>query len=150
MASHKALYISILSILLLDPLYAQTGQGCFLKTCLQPGQVRIDAIIDRSGNFAGGCNCGCNPALGNPQSSLYCAEPKVINYDPTTLLGDCSCSCPSFVPDPSTCSAPLVWRPELCQCACEQGNVGGPCIDNTPTSCLIRSDSLCGYNINPR
>eukprot|EP01083_Nonionella_stella_P192443 711354_1 len=114
-----------------------------------------------------------NPALGNPQSSLYCAEPKVINYDPTTLLGDCSClcpsqstqscifpqvykpeecgcGCPSFAPDPSTCSAPLVWRPELCQCACAQGSVGGPCIDNTPTSCLIRSDSLCGYNINPR
>eukprot|EP01084_Bolivina_argentea_P144732 253856_1 len=168
MASHKALYISILSILLLDPLYAQTGQGCFLKTCLQPGQVRIDAIIDRSGNFAGGCNCGCNPALGNPQSSLYCAEPKVINYDPTTLLGDCSClcpsqstqscifpqvykpeecgcGCPSFAPDPSTCSAPLVWRPELCQCACAQGSVGGPCIDNgipIPDS-LVLNDCTC-------
>lgn len=55
-----------------------------IATCPIAGQVRIDAIVSRSGYFLGGCNCACPMNHGCP----YGYEP---NFDPVTLTGDCSC-----------------------------------------------------------
>merc|ERR1719356_464244 len=84
MKSSRAVCLSVLSLLFVQRGQAQTGAGCPVTTCAIPGQVRIDAIVSRSGYFLGGCNCACPMNHGCP----YGYEP---NFDPVTLTGDCSC-----------------------------------------------------------
>eukprot|EP01083_Nonionella_stella_P000218 679_1 len=82
-------YLSIITLSLIQYANCQTGEGCYSKTCPHQGQVRINAIFNANGAFLGGCNCGCDPELGNPSSPLFCDT--ALNFDPITLLGDCSC-----------------------------------------------------------
>eukprot|EP01084_Bolivina_argentea_P036873 68165_1 len=86
--------VSIVYIHLLHHINSQQGIGCMWQTCPTPGQVRINAIFDAYGNYMGGCNCGCDPSLGDPSSSKFCAPPASVNYDHNTLQGDCSCILP--------------------------------------------------------
>eukprot|EP01083_Nonionella_stella_P307364 1079973_1 len=83
--------ISFIYIYSITHINSQEGRGCILKTCYSPGQVRINAILDAAGNYLGGCNCGCDPALGDPNSPKYCAPPKTINYNHNTAQGNCAC-----------------------------------------------------------
>ena len=86
----------ILLSILSKTLNAQTGEGCAFKDCPnKPGQVRINAIYDQNNNFISGCNCGCNPASADPSSPNYCPYPNIVNYDPLTASGDCSCRTPT-------------------------------------------------------
>eukprot|EP01083_Nonionella_stella_P192439 711348_1 len=86
--------ISILSVFLFDQINAQNGIGCVFKDGCPPGQVRINAIVDATGGYLGGCNCGCNPLLGDPSSIHYCDEAThVVNVN-----GDCSCNLKSTPP----------------------------------------------------
>eukprot|EP00485_Elphidium_margaritaceum_P013187 CAMPEP_0202685300 /NCGR_PEP_ID=MMETSP1385-20130828/1052_1 /ASSEMBLY_ACC=CAM_ASM_000861 /TAXON_ID=933848 /ORGANISM="Elphidium margaritaceum" /LENGTH=954 /DNA_ID=CAMNT_0049339615 /DNA_START=49 /DNA_END=2913 /DNA_ORIENTATION=+ len=113
--------VSILSLLLVNRLHAQTGAGCYLKTCPIAGQVRIDAKFDpRTGAFVSGCNCACAPEISDPASPLFCAEPRTVNWDPLTLTGDCLCACPSGIWDKkaSDCVAPTTWDSSMCECVC--------------------------------
>lgn len=146
--------LSVLGLMMVNQLRAQTGMGCFSSTCAQPGQIRLDAFVEQ-GELVSGCNCACNPALYDPTSPWFCDEPFAVNFDPSTLLGDCSCSCdpatsprpedcifptvynaaicdcgcPSWAPSPGSCALPTEFVEELCQCACPGlGSVGGPCI----------------------
>eukprot|EP01083_Nonionella_stella_P162312 532703_1 len=158
---------SILSILLINPLHSQTGKGCAFTTCDQPGQVRLDAQFDMYGNYKSGCNCGCDPDLYDYSSSKYCGARKTIDFNPSTLLGDCSCNCPGgiracnfpqqwdatqcdcacpiFMRNQNSCNAPKIWRQELCMCGCYIGSIGGPCVRNgqfVPNG-EVQSDCTC-------
>eukprot|EP01083_Nonionella_stella_P225349 801251_1 len=95
----QIIYIFILSFVLFNTLKAQTGEGCVFKTCVdKPGQVRINAIHDAHNNFIGGCYCGCDPSLSDPYSPIYCPEPNVVNFNPATQTGDCTCLTPNGEP----------------------------------------------------
>jgi len=69
-------------------LQAQSGRGCYWKTCDTVGYVRIDAQYSSTGEFIGGCNCACPPLLTNPASPIFCSD---INY------ADCTCNVPIIV-----------------------------------------------------
>lgn len=161
-------YISLLSVCLMNAINAQTGAGCLLKTCPIPGQVRIDAKFDRQ-QFIGGCNCACDPGMADPNSANFCAEPKMVNYDPNTGQGDCSCGCPASatatvceppsVYDPtscgctcpatgasaSACKAPQEFNPATCSCLCETGIIGQPCnmAGTLLEGSIVMSDCTC-------
>merc|ERR1719229_1067951 len=83
-----ALLVAIISLFYIAN--SQEGIGCMWKTCPTPGQVRINAIFSSSGDYLGGCNCGCDPALGDPSSPKYCNG--IVNFNPNTQEGDCSCT----------------------------------------------------------
>merc|ERR1719356_190250 len=93
MKSSRALCVSVLSLLLVNQLDAQTGAGCPVASCPIMGQVRIDAIVSRSGYFLGGCNCAC-PLDHN------CPYGYAPNFDPVTLTGDCACVPAAQQPQP--------------------------------------------------
>ena len=88
------------------------------QICPNPGQVRIDAVIE-NGQFVGGCNCACDPALYDRNSPRYCPEPNLVNFDSRTLQGDCSCACdPTAAIDPTSCTFPTTYDPSICGCGC--------------------------------
>jgi len=165
--------LSVLCLMMLNQIHAQTGRGCFSSTCPTPGQIRLDAVVEQ-GELISGCNCGCDPALYEPTSPTFCDEPFAVNFNPETLLGDCSCSCdpatsprpedcifptiydasicdcgcPSWAPNPNSCAQPTEFIEELCQCACPGlGSVGGPCImqgQAVPDS-VVTTACTCNY-----
>eukprot|EP01084_Bolivina_argentea_P158252 275691_1 len=172
MSPQSATFVSILSILLINPLNAQTGKDCHFTTCPEPGQVRIDATFDAQNNFIGGCHCGCDPSLYDSSSANYCDNPRQINFNPITLSGDCSCNCPtekqqcrypqiwdeiececlcpSFLTTKS-CNSPAMWRADICACTCANGigSIGGPCIQNAKfIGGNVLPDCTCDLQIN--
>eukprot|EP01084_Bolivina_argentea_P036875 68169_1 len=99
----------------------QTGEGCANRyTPCEEGQVRRNAMYHPTTNvFIGGCNCGCDlQARYDPTSPLYCPLPKQINFDPITITGDCSCHCPSSLPQPNDCKLPQIYNYQTCRCQC--------------------------------
>eukprot|EP01084_Bolivina_argentea_P203140 347001_1 len=99
-----ALRSSIVSLLFIYQLNAQTpdtGHGCFSDTCPEPGQVRRNAVLNIQGDWLGGCNCGCRWQVYDPSSLEFCASPNVVNFNPITLVGDCSCGPRAPTPPPA-------------------------------------------------
>merc|ERR1719361_2381112 len=105
MASHSI--FSLFLLLQLTNLKAQTGAGCLYKTCANPGQVRLDALFDTNGVYVRGCTCGCEPGIYDSRSPLFCAPPNRVNFDPQTLIGDCSCIPPTPDPIPNPIPDPI-------------------------------------------
>eukprot|EP01084_Bolivina_argentea_P015100 28246_1 len=106
----------VLALLLMQQLNAQaphTGHGCFSSTCPEPGQVRHNAVINAQGDWIGGCNCGCPWAVYDHSHPTYCSSPNVVNFNPITMLGDCSCipRAPTPVPTTPAPTAPTVALP---------------------------------------
>jgi len=159
MTKGRIALLSTIITLLLNPINGQTGEGCYgrLRPC-PSGQVRLNAVISASGAFQGGCTCGCPPQLADPQSANYCGSPRKVNFDAATMQGNCACECPSDVSSicqgrqlwhESSCSCECpswmpaisasdctsnpaqVFLPELCECGCPIGSIGGPCTTTT-------------------
>eukprot|EP01084_Bolivina_argentea_P158255 275694_1 len=114
MSPQSTTFLSILSILLANPINAQTGKHCHFTTCSEPGQVRIDAILDAQGNYQGGCNCACDPSLFDSNHVNYCDNHRTVNFNPVTLKGDCECICAQK----QQCSFPQILDEIECKCVC--------------------------------